>query len=66
MVTCHNDLLAANFIDDGERVWIVDWEYAGMGDPFFDLANFAVNNGLDEDGETRAARGLRLRRTRGR
>jgi thiamine kinase-like enzyme len=48
---CHNDLLAANFIDDGERLWIVDWEYAGMGDPFFDLGNFAVNNGLDEDGE---------------
>jgi thiamine kinase-like enzyme len=51
-VTCHNDLLAANFIDDGERVWLVDWEYAGMGDPFFDLANFAVNNGLDEDSES--------------
>jgi thiamine kinase-like enzyme len=51
-VTCHNDLLAANFIDDGERAWVVDWEYAGMGDPFFDLANFAVNNGLDEEGET--------------
>ena len=51
VVTCHNDLLAANFIDDGERTWIVDWEYAGMGDPFFDLANFAVNNGLDEAGE---------------
>ena len=50
-VTCHNDLLAANFIDDGERIWVVDWEYAGMGDPFFDLANFAVNNGLDEEGE---------------
>ena len=30
----------------------MDWEYAGMGDPFFDLANFAVNNGLDEEGET--------------
>ena len=51
LVTCHNDLLAANFIDDGQRVWIVDWEYAGMGDPFFDLANFSVNNGLDRDGE---------------
>jgi thiamine kinase-like enzyme len=49
--TCHNDLLAANFIDDGERLWIVDWEYAGMGDPFFDLANFAANHELDEDGE---------------
>ena len=48
---CHDDLLAANFIHDGDRVWIVDWEYAGMGDPAFDLANFAVNNGLDEDGD---------------
>ena len=50
-VTCHNDLLAANFIDDGHRLWIVDWEYAGMGDPFFDLGNFSVNNGLDDQGE---------------
>jgi thiamine kinase-like enzyme len=48
---CHNDLLNANFIDDGERLWIVDWEYAGMGDPFFDLGNFAVNHELDDDGE---------------
>ena len=45
---CHNDLLNANFIDDGERLVIVDWEYAGMGDPFFDLANFSINHGLDE------------------
>jgi thiamine kinase-like enzyme len=44
---CHNDLLNANFIDDGARVRIVDWEYAGMGDIFFDLANFAVNHELD-------------------
>jgi len=50
---CHNDLLNANFIVDGERLWIVDWEYAGMGDVLFDLANFSVNNGLgpDEDDE---------------
>jgi len=48
---CHNDLLNANFISDGDRLWIVDWEYAGMGDPFFDLANFAVNHELDEEGE---------------
>jgi thiamine kinase-like enzyme len=48
---CHDDLLAANFVHDGERPWIVDWEYAGMGDPAFDLANFAVNNGLDEAGD---------------
>jgi len=50
---CHNDLLAANFINDGSRLWIVDWEYAGMGDPYFDLGNFAVNNELDEDAEAR-------------
>jgi thiamine kinase-like enzyme len=48
---CHDDLLGANFINDGERVWIVDWEYAGMGDAAFDLANFSVNNELDEDGD---------------
>jgi thiamine kinase-like enzyme len=48
---CHNDLLNANFIDDGARLRIVDWEYAGMGDPFFDLGNFAVNHRLDDSGE---------------
>jgi len=48
---CHNDLLNANFIDDGVRLWLVDWEYAGMGDPFFDLGNFAVNHELAEEGE---------------
>ena len=46
---CHNDLLNANFIDDGERIRIVDWEYAGMGDPYFDLANFSINHELDEE-----------------
>jgi thiamine kinase-like enzyme len=50
---CHNDLLNANFIDDGERLVIVDWEYAGMGDPFFDLANFSVNHELDANGRAR-------------
>ncbi len=40
---CHNDLLNANFLDDGE-IRIVDWEYAGMGDRFFDLANLSVNH----------------------
>jgi thiamine kinase-like enzyme len=48
---CHNDLLNANFIHDGARLRIVDWEYAGMGDPFFDLGNFAANHGLDEQGK---------------
>jgi thiamine kinase-like enzyme len=50
---CHNDLLNANFIAEGDRLWIVDWEYAGMGDPYFDLGNFAVNHELDADGEQR-------------
>lgn len=44
---CHNDLLNENFLDDGE-IRILDWEYAGMGDPFFDLANFSANHGFDE------------------
>jgi thiamine kinase-like enzyme len=48
LVPCHNDLLNANFLDDGE-VRIVDWEYAGMGDPFFDLANFSVNHEFTVD-----------------
>ena len=43
---CHNDLLNANFIDDGARIRIVDWEYAGMGDPSFDLGNFSANHDL--------------------
>jgi len=46
VAACHNDLLPANFIHDGTRLWLVDWEYAGMGDPAFDDANFAVNNGI--------------------
>jgi thiamine kinase-like enzyme len=49
----HNDLLTANFLNDGERLVIVDWEYAGMGDPFFDLGNFAVNNELGDADEER-------------
>jgi thiamine kinase-like enzyme len=48
---CHNDLLNANFIRSPDGIRIVDWEYAGMGDRFFDLANFSVNHELDEDGE---------------
>jgi thiamine kinase-like enzyme len=49
---CHNDLLNANFIDDGSRLRIVDWEYAGMGDPFFDLGNFSINHELPPEADT--------------
>jgi thiamine kinase-like enzyme len=48
-VPCHNDLLTANFVRDGQRVCIVDWEYAGMNDRYFDLGNLAVNNGFGPD-----------------
>ncbi len=48
---CHNDLLAGNFIDDGTTVRIIDWEYAGLGDRFFDLGNFAAHAQLSEDEE---------------
>jgi thiamine kinase-like enzyme len=56
LVPCHNDLLNANFLDDG-AVRIVDWEYAGMGDRFFDLANFSVNHefGVGDDRRLLAA-----------
>jgi thiamine kinase-like enzyme len=45
-VLAHNDLLAANLIDDGDRLWLVDWEYGGFNSPLFDLANLASNNEL--------------------
>lgn len=48
---CHNDLLAANFIAGDDRLVILDWEYAGMNDRYFDLGNLATNNGLDEPAE---------------
>ncbi|HLO36359.1 MAG TPA: choline/ethanolamine kinase family protein, partial [Candidatus Deferrimicrobium sp.] len=70
LMPCHNDLLNANFIDDGNRIRIIDWEYAGMGDPFFDLGNFSINHeltlGEDEillaayDGDVRPDRLARL------
>jgi thiamine kinase-like enzyme len=53
LVFGHNDLLAANIIDDGRRLWLVDWEYAGYNSPLFDLAGLASNNGLAEEDELR-------------
>ena len=50
-VLCHNDLLAPNIIRTAGGIKIVDWEYAGMNDRYFDLGNFAVNNELDEEAE---------------
>jgi thiamine kinase-like enzyme len=47
----HNDLLAANFIDDGEKIWLIDFDYAGFNSPLFDLSNLASNNELSTDQE---------------
>lgn len=46
---CHNELSCGNFIDDGERIRIVDWEFAGMGDPYFDLGDVVANHDLDPE-----------------
>jgi len=45
---CHNDLLAENYLDDGDRLWIVDYEYSGNNDPTFELGNTAQELGFDE------------------
>jgi thiamine kinase-like enzyme len=47
----HNDLLAANFIDDGQRLWLLDWDYAGYNSAIFDLANLSSNNELSSEQE---------------
>jgi thiamine kinase-like enzyme len=48
-VPCHNDLLADNYLDDGERLWLVDWEYSGNNDPAFELGNTCQELGYDDD-----------------
>jgi thiamine kinase-like enzyme len=48
-VPCHNDLLAANFIDDGDRIWLIDYELSGNNDPCFELGNIASESHLSED-----------------
>ncbi len=47
-VPCHNDLLAENYLDDGERLWIVDYEYSGNNDPTFELGNTCQELGWDD------------------
>ncbi|MEY4882314.1 MAG: hypothetical protein RIS34_168 [Pseudomonadota bacterium] len=51
LVFGHNDLLAANFMedDDGQRLWLIDWDYAGFNSPLFDLANLSSNNGFSAE-----------------
>jgi thiamine kinase-like enzyme len=50
---CHNDLLESNFLRRDDHIWVVDHEYAGMGDPFFDLGNLSINNALSDDAQKR-------------
>lgn len=47
-VACHCDPLCENFLDDGARMWVVDWEYSGMNDPMWDLGDLSVEAGMDE------------------
>lgn len=47
----HNDLLCGNLIDDGDRLWLIDWDYAGFNSPLFDLGGLSSNNGLTPDQE---------------
>lgn len=49
----HHDLLPGNFMDDGGRLWLIDWEYGGFGTAMFDLANIAANNSFSEEDERR-------------
>ncbi|RWO88639.1 phosphotransferase family protein [Mesorhizobium sp.] len=47
IVACHCDPLCENFLDTGERMWIVDWEYSGMNDPLWDLGDLSVEGKFD-------------------
>jgi thiamine kinase-like enzyme len=48
LAPCHCDPLSENFLDDGARMWVVDWEYSGMNDPLWDLGDVSVEAGFDE------------------
>ena len=51
IVFCHNDLIFTNFLDDEDRLWIVDWEYSGFNNPLFDLGDFASHCNFPENKE---------------
>lgn len=69
---CHNDVHHLNLLSDGQRLWLLDWEYAGIGDPLFDLASVCCYHGYDQPlrqqlllayrGELQAADSVRLQR----
>ena len=69
LAACHCDPLCENFLDTGDRMWIVDWEYAGMNDPMWDLGDLSVEAKFDtsqEEEMIRAYFGARARRQRAR
>lgn len=51
MVLCHNDLLPGNILIGSDQLWLIDWEYAGFGNPLFDLGGIASNNGFSNEEE---------------
>ncbi len=66
IVFCHNDLLAGNVFDDGARLWLLDWDYAGFNAPMFDLANLCSNNNFypaEEDALLQAYYGRQVERS---
>ena len=51
-MACHNDLLSENFIIDADgKMWVIDWEYGGMTDPFFDLGDFVMEHPFSREEE---------------
>lgn len=56
LAPCHCDPLCENFLDDGARMWIVDWEYSGMNDPLWDLGDLSVEAGFNADQDTEMMR----------
>ena len=56
LAPCHCDPLCENFLDDGDTMWIVDWEYSGMNDPLWDLGDLSVEAGMDEAQEAEMLR----------
>ena len=64
-VPCHNELLAGNFIDDDERVWLIDYDYSGNNDPCFELGNTSTECEFDPDLTGRGRRRTSSATTRG-
>ncbi|WP_424929982.1 phosphotransferase [Amaricoccus tamworthensis] len=57
LAPCHCDPLSENFLDDGAKMWMVDWEYSGMNDPLWDVGDLAVEAELSPEGEAELLQG---------